>query len=386
MEIGIPNRISKMCELKLIRSLETIDRSQWNAIAGGNPFLSRDFLSALQDTGCASAQAGWEPLYLTLWRDGDLAAALPLYLKTHSYGEYVFDHAWADAFARNSLSYYPKLICAVPFTPVTGPRLLAANGDDRAILLEGAVQLAKDLEVSSFHVLFPDQESLEVLRQAGFMLREGVQFHWSNHGYGDFEAFLGAMSHDKRKKIRQERRKVREAGVSFRWLQGEDIEDRHLRFFYQCYLHTYRDHWSSPYLNLDFFRSLRERMPEAMLLILAERDSQPVASAFNVIGADVVFGRYWGAMDFVSGLHFETCYCQAIEYCITHRISRFEGGAQGVHKMSRGLLPTPTWSAHWVADRRFAEAIGDFLRQETRGIEHYLEELGAHSPFKGHDR
>ncbi|MDD5035148.1 MAG: GNAT family N-acetyltransferase [Methylococcaceae bacterium] len=371
-----------MPELKLIESLADIKPKQWNELAGENPFLRHEFLSALHDTGCACGETGWEPLYLTLWRKQSLAGAMPLYSKSHSRGEYVFDHAWADAFERYGLEYYPKLLCAAPFTPVTGPRLLARFPEDRLLLAAGAVELARQSGVSSLHVLFPSQPDLEALRKLGFMLREGIQFHWQNPGYASFEDFLAALNHDKRKKIRQERRRLTEAGIDFICLNGHEIGDDQLRFFYRCYLNTYHNHWSSPYLSLEFFHRLREAMAENLLLILAMRDGQPLACAFNVLAEDALFGRYWGATEFISSLHFETCYSQSIEYCIRHGISRFEGGAQGIHKMSRGLLPTPTWSAHWIADSRFADAIRHFLQEETLGIEHSLEELDSHTPFK----
>jgi len=307
---------------------------------------------------------------------------MPLYLKNHSRGEFVFDQQWAEAFQRHGLAYYPKLLCAAPFSPVAGPRLLAKTGEDKRLLALGAVKLAAQIGVSSLHILFPDETDQASLREAGFMLREGIQFHWHNHGYACFEDFLAALNHDKRKKIRQERRRVHEAGLSFLWLRGDEIDDSQLEFFYQCYANTYREHYSSPYLSLDFFRRIAQAMPDNLLWIMALRSGEPVACAMNVMSGNVLYGRYWGALEFVSGLHFETCYSQAIEYCIRHGLQVFEGGAQGVHKMSRGLLPTPTWSAHWIADARFAEAIGRFLIDETQGIEQYREELDGHTPFK----
>jgi hypothetical protein len=369
-------------ELALIESLAAIEPGQWNALAGGCPFLRHEFLSALHETGCASPKTGWQALYLGLWRDGALAGALPLYLKSHSRGEYVFDHAWAAAFERHGLPYYPKLLCAVPFTPVAGPRLLAHNEEDRRTLAQGAVELARQLGVSSLHILFPDEAGRASLRGLGFLLREGIQFHWHNQGYARFEDFLAALNHDKRKKIRQQRRQIQAAGINFRWLRGADIDESQLEFFYRCYANTYREHFSAPYLSLEFFRRIAQTLPDNLLWIMALRGDEPIACALDVIGPGVLYGRYWGAAEFVSGLHFETCYAQAIEYCIAHGLASFEGGAQGVHKMSRGLLPTPTWSAHWIADAQFAEAIRTFLADETRGIEHYREELDSHTPFK----
>lgn len=305
-----------------------------------------------------------------------------MYLKSHSHGEYVFDFSWANAYERHGVPYYPKLVSAVPFTAVTGPRLLTHRPEDKALLAQGAVELATQLGVSSLHVLFPDSNDLETLRNMGFMVREGVQFHWKNAGYKSFDAFLGAMTRDKRKKVKQDRRHVTEAGVTFRKLRGLEITEESLDFFYRCYKTTYHSHYSAPYLTPSFFRAIYKEMPESMLLVLALQDGIPVASALNFIGSDSMYGRYWGTTKFISGLHFETCYMQAIEYCIDNSISIFEGGAQGEHKLARGLLPTATWSAHWVADRQFAAAIEQFLQHETNGMNEYVDELEAHTPFK----
>lgn len=368
--------------IAVVDTLTDVPKAQWNELAGQNPFLQYDFLHALHLTGCASRRTGWLPQYLLLWEGATLIGAMPMYLKTHSRGEYVFDHSWANAYEEHGLAYYPKLVCAIPFTAVTGTRLLARSIEDKAVLALHAVELAKRLEVSSLHVLFPDGADESVLRQMGFMMREGVQFHWKNAGYGSFDAFLATMNRDKRKKLRQDRRYVAEAGVSFRTLRGHDIAASDLDFFYLCYKTTYRAHYSAPYLSPSFFQQVHEAMPESMLLVVAEREGQPLACALNFIGGEAMFGRYWGTTEFVPGLHFETCYMQAIEYCIDHSIAVFEGGAQGEHKLARGLLPTPTWSAHWVADRRFARAIEEFLERETQGMNHYIDELEAHAPFK----
>ncbi len=371
-----------MTKIRLVDSLEEINPKQWNGLVGGYPFLRHEFLMALQETGCVSADTGWEPLYLTLWEGEIFVGAMPLYLKSHSRGEFVFDQGWADGFERNGLSYYPKLLSAAPFSPVTGPRLLAKNHQNRRILAESAIDLAVQLKVSSLHILFPNKTDLAVLNELGFMLREGIQFHWHNKAYESFDGFLFALNHDKRKKIRQERRRAHDAGVTFHWLNGDQMDDDLLEFFYQCYVNTYHEHWSSPYLNLDFFKQIKKSMPDKLLWILAYRDNDPIACAMNMLGEDSLFGRYWGSNQFISGLHFETCYSQAVEYCIQHRIARFEGGAQGIHKMARGLLPTPTWSAHWIADPRFSDAIKRFLDEERSSIEHFREELVNHTPFK----
>lgn len=371
-----------MQSLKLVTTLADIAPDQWNGLVGDYPFLRHEFLVAMQMTGCVGGETGWEPLYLTLWQGDELLGAMPLYVKHHSRGEFVFDHNWADAFENHGLSYYPKLICAAPFSPVTGPRLLANNAECRSLLAKGAIAAAQQLKVSSLHILFPNATDLMTLRELGFMLREGLQFHWHNAGYQNFDGFLSALNHDKRKKIRQERRHAQEAGLSFFWRKGTEISASQLEFFYYCYVNTYHEHWSEPYLNLDFFRQITQTMPDKLLWIFAVRGEEPVACAMNVLGDNALFGRYWGTTQFVSGLHFETCYSQAVEYCIEHGISRFEGGAQGVHKMARGLLPTATWSAHWIARADFAGAIKKFLDDEQLMVEHHIEQLNTHTPFK----
>jgi hypothetical protein len=366
--------------LRVADSLAGVPAAQWNALAGGNPFVRHEFLDALLESGCAGARAGWQPQFLLLERDGRLAGALPLFVKSHSRGEYVFDWAWAEAYERHGLAYYPKLVCAVPFTPVTGPRLLAADAAARGALAAAALAAAR--EFSSLHVLFAPQAEAEALRSAGMLLRRTVQFHWENAGYGDFEDFLARLSQRRRKNIRQERRRVREAGVALRWQRGAEIGQREWEFFYRCYANTYAAHGMRPYLNLDFFLRVGAAMPEHFLLVLAERAGAPVAAALDVIAGDTLYGRYWGAVEHVPLLHFEACYYQAIEYAIAHRLARFEGGAQGEHKLFRGLLPTQTLSAHWLAHPRFARAVEDYLARETAGIAQYVNELNEHTPFK----
>jgi predicted N-acyltransferase len=366
----------------LIDNLAEIDPAAWQALAGEQPMLSYAFLHALHDSGCASSATGWAPRYLIMQRDGELVGAMPLYLKNHSRGEYVFDQGWAQAFERNGLPYYPKLLCAVPFTPVTGPRLLVRDSADRPLLAQAAIQLAQQLETSSLHILFPDEADRAALSAAGFLLRESVQFHWENAGYADFDAFLASMKMEKRKKLRQDQRRVEQAGIRYEHLRGKAISADMLAFFYRCYVGTYRAHYAQPYLSLDFFERLLRDLPDSLLLIIALRGDQPVAAALNLIGGDTMYGRYWGSEEYLSGLHFETCYMQSIRYCIAHGLARFEGGAQGEHKMSRGLVPTPTWSAHWIADARYADAIADFLSRETAAISDYLDELAEHSPYR----
>jgi predicted N-acyltransferase len=366
--------------LRVVESLAGIPADAWNALSGGDPFTRHEFLSALIDTGCASARSGWRPQIVLLERDGRLAGAMPLFLKSHSYGEYVFDWAWADAYQRHGLAYYPKLLCAVPFTPVTGPRLLAAEISDRAALAAAARELAREL--SSLHVLFPTADEAALLKDQGLLLRRTVQFHWQNADYADFADFLSRMTRHRRKVIRQERRRVQEAGVSFRWLRGAEIARENWEFFERCYRRTYAAHRSSPYLNLEFFLRLGATLPQHTLLILAERAGRPVAASLNLVAGDTLWGRYWGASEHIPLLHFECCYYQAIDYAIAHRLRAFEGGAQGEHKLFRGLLPVETLSAHWLAHPAFASAIEDFLARESAGIARYVDELNEHSPFR----
>ena len=366
--------------VRVLDSLALVDPRQWNALAGDHPFLRHELFHALHETGCASERTGWLPRFVTLWLDGRLSAAMPLYLKSHSYGEYVFDWAWAEAYQRHGFDYYPKLVSAVPFSPVQGPRLLAADGEARGRLLRAALTLAGD--ASSLHVLFPLPEEAGMMAEAGMMLRRGVQFHWRNPGYRSFEEFLAALSHDKRKKIRQERRRVHEAGVRFRWLLGRDIRSEDWLFFSRCYKTTYRAHHSTPYLNRAFFERIGEALPDNVMLVVAELNGKPVASAMNVYSEKTLYGRYWGAALYVPNLHFEACYYQAIEFCIQRGIEVFEGGAQGEHKLSRGFLPVQTVSAHWLKHAEFARAVEQFLARETAGVDRYLDELNDRAPFR----
>jgi uncharacterized protein len=368
--------------IQVVESAGEIDPSAWDRLAGAEPLLRHAFVHGLEIAGCATADTGWVPCHLGLWHDGVLTGIMPLYLKDHSYGEYVFDWAWADAYHRHGLAYYPKLLCALPFTPVSGPRLMAATEHDRGLLLAGALALAERSQASSLHVLFPPSEVAAQCERAGMMLRKGVQFHWHNAGYTSFDDFLSTLTREKRKKIRQERRRVHEQGMSFRWLSGAEATEADWTFFDRCYRRTYREHRSTPYLNLAFFLHLARHMPENVLLIQALRDGKPIAATFNIVaGKDVLYGRNWGALAHVPLLHFECCYYQTIEYCIAHGIGRFEGGAQGEHKMARGLMPVETISAHWVAHAEFRRAIGQYLARETHGIGQYVDELNERSPF-----
>jgi len=382
-------------DLRVLDDLSGVDAADWNRLALGHPLLSHELFHALHQTGCAAAAGGWLPQFLTLWDQAApggasgsaaprLRAAMPLYLKSHSYGEYVFDWAWADAYRRHGLAYYPKLLSAIPFSPVSGPRLLAATDTERAALVRAALALAQ--KTSSLHVLFPAPAEAALMQAAGMMLRSGVQFHWNNPGYGSFDEFLAQMSHDKRKKIRQERRKVRDAGVSFRRLRGDEIKEGDWALFARCYSRTYRAHRSTPYLNLEFFQRLGQTMPRHVLLVVAQFEGKPIASALNLYSPETLYGRYWGALEYLPCLHFETCYYQALEFCIEEKIKVFEGGAQGEHKLARGFLPVKTLSAHWLAHPEFSDAVERFLEREHQGIERYVDELNEHSPFKNMSR
>jgi hypothetical protein len=375
-------------ELRVLDDLSTIKPAAWDALTDSNPTLRHAFLQSMIDAKCTTAKSGWLPQFITLWREDvpgamTLAGATPLYMKGHSYGEYVFDWAWAEAYQRAGLDYFPKLLSAVPFTPCTGGRLMARTDADRALLISALMQIAEQSEVSSVHVLFPTEAEHKALIAAGFMSRVSVQFHWQNAGYENFDAFLATMSHDKRKKVKQERRKVAEAGITFARKVGKEITDVDWDFFTECYTRTYKAHYSTPYLNRRFFGLIGERIPENILLVIAEREGKPVAASLNLINETTLFGRYWGTTEFHSGLHFETCYYQTLEFCIDRGIQVFEGGAQGQHKLARGFLPQKCHSAHWLKEPRFADAVNDFLRRERGGIETYVDELNEHQPFKG---
>ena len=369
-----------MESFQVVDSLAGVDPAEWNALAGPQPFVRHEFLSALVECGCAAARSGWRPRFLLLRRAGALTGAMPLFAKSHSYGEYVFDWAWADAHERNGVEYYPKLLSAVPFTPVRGRRLLAQGDAQRRALTAAALELARG--TSSLHVLFPLEEEALLLQEQGLLLRRTVQFHWRNDAYADFDDFLARLSHARRKTIRQERRRVREAGVRLTWLEGAAIERRHWEFFNRCYRGTYAAHRSSPYLSLEFFLRIGARLPENLAMVLAERDGRPIACALFFTDSETIYGRYWGAIEHVPLLHFECCYYQAIEFAIGRALKTFEGGAQGEHKLFRGLLPVETLSAHWLAHPRFARAVEVFLEREGAGIARYVNELCEHSPFK----
>jgi len=368
-----------------------IDAASWDALVAAQPsatpFVSMAYLRALHESASAVADTGWAPHFLALEHAGKVVAACPLYLKDHSYGEYVFDWAWADAYRRHGLDYYPKLLDAIPFTPVPGPRLLARTAEHRLLLLRAIEQLARSARLSSAHLLFLDENDQAAARAAGWSLRTTVQFHWSNRAptpYADFVDFLTSLQRDKRKKIQQERRRVADAGVTFTAATGDEIAKADWDFFYRCYTLTYRAHHSTPYLTRDFFTRSAATMARHWLLFTAWRGGKRIAASLIAIDPErkTAFGRYWGAVEHVNCLHFDACYYQPLEWCIANGYRRFEGGAQGEHKMARGLLPVQTWSAHWLAHPQFARAIDDFIAREGAGVEGYLDELNERRPFK----
>ena len=368
--------------IECVTQLPASDRQRWLALAGDYPFLNPAMLDALHDNGCASKETGWTPHYLLVRKDHILQAGTLVYLKNHSRGEYVFDQTWAEAYYQHGLHYYPKLLVAIPFTPVRGPRLLAEHDSDRRLLAKALIALAQQWQLSSVHVLFPEQNELDALQAEGFLLRNQVQFHWCNRGYACYDEFLAALQRDKRKKLNQASRHLQQSGIEFRWLVGDDIDTSTLEFFYRCYQQTYREHFSTPYLTFECFQRWQQTLGNNLLLLLASQDGQDIACALNIRDRNRLYGRYWGALEFVPELHFETCYSQAIRFCIEHGIEFFEGGAQGEHKLARGLEPVQLQSAHWIADPRFAAAIDDFLQREQMAIDRYFTELQSHTPFK----
>ena len=376
--------------LEIIESLSEISAADWNALLtpDASPFLKHEFLSTLEETICVGRNTGWQVAHLALYRSAQLIGAMPLYLKQHSYGEFVFDWSWAQAYEQQGMQYYPKALCAIPFTPVQGSRILFSPTEDVAQiqrqLIAGLKTLVVQNHLSSAHILFPLGEQTQAMVDQGFMLRDSVQFHWHNQNFINFEQFLAALTMKRRKNIRQERDKVSREGISFRHVPGQLANDEDWAFFYRCYENTYIEHHSSPYLNQDFFRLIGKHMPENLHLIIAQRGDLPIAASLLFVDRTIskAYGRYWGALEHVPCLHFETAYYQAIEYCIDQRIETFEGGAQGEHKMARGFLPTTIQSAHYIADPQFSKAVKHFLEREQRGIGAYVNELEEHSPLK----
>ena len=376
--------------LEIIEKLSEVSAADWNALLSpdASPFLKHEFLSTLEETACVGSNTGWQIAHLALYRSKKLIGAMPLYLKLHSYGEFVFDWSWAQAYEQQGMQYYPKALCAIPFTPVQGSRILFAPLENKSQVQEQLIAGLKTLlmqnKLSSAHVLFPLGEQTQAMVDQGFMLRDSVQFHWYNHQFVSFEQFLSTLTMKRRKNIRQEREKVSREGISFRHIPGQSATDQDWEFFYQCYANTYMEHHSSPYLNQDFFKLLCSRMPENLHLIVAQRGSSPIAASLLFVDAasSTAYGRYWGALEHIPCLHFETAYYQAIEYCIEQKIETFEGGAQGEHKMARGFLPTTIQSAHFIVDPQFSKAVKHFLEREQLGIGAYVDELAEHSPLK----
>ena len=377
--------------IRVYDSPAQVDASAWNGLlatqAEPTPFMRHEYLLALHASDSAVAESGWANQLLCLHEGEDLVAACPVYLKSHSYGEYVFDWAWADAYQRHGLDYYPKLLCAVPFTPVPGSRLLARDAHSRRLLLRAMRQICQGSELSSAHLLFMDAADLQAATAEGWMLRQTVQFHWLNRtpmGYSGFDEFLGSLQRDKRKKIAQERRRVAEAGVSFAAHEGASIDTALWDFFYACYTRTYAAHHSTPYLSRDFFHRMQHSMARYWVMFVAQREGRPIACSLLAIDPDRghAYGRYWGCTEYLPCLHFEACYYQPLSWCIDKGYARFEGGAQGEHKMARGLLPVLTHSAHWLSHPGFSDAVARHLQREGAGVEAYVDELRERNPFK----
>ncbi|MBT8635022.1 GNAT family N-acetyltransferase [Polynucleobacter paneuropaeus] len=377
--------------LVLIDRLSQVSPEQWDALlpAHAGPFLRHAFLSALEETECVGAKTGWQITHLIAKDQQDrLVGAIPLYLKQHSYGEFVFDWAWAEAYHQLGKSYYPKVLSAIPFTPVQGARILVKEGEQakviQELLITGLKSIALENDLSSVHILFPSGNEIQLLVDHDFMLRDSVQFHWQNQAYKSFEQFLEALNKKRRKNIRHERAQVQEELVEFQHIPGEQSTPEDWKFFYDCYAQTYLEHHSSPYLNPEFFLKFSKAMPNHLHLIIASQGGNRIASSLLVVdkAESKAYGRYWGALKYIPCLHFETAYYQALEYCISEGIQTFEGGAQGEHKMARGFMPQTLQSAHWLANPQFSQAVKHFLTRERAGMAAYVDELAEHSPLK----
>jgi predicted N-acyltransferase len=369
------------------KSIDDVDARQWNALSGtDSPFLRHEFLAALEHTGCVGPRTGWSPSYVTLTDSEGLAAAAPVFAKSHSYGEFVFDFGWAQAYSRVGLEYYPKLSIAVPFTPATGPRFLVRPDLDRAKtaakLLTAIEGFTSDNGLSSAHALFVDERDRQTCEKAGWLLRRDCQFHWTNRGYGSFEDYLGTFTADKRKKSHRERRRVAEAGITFDTRFGSDLDARLMDRIYAFHRDTFLRHGHDPYLSREFFAEICRTMGDALMVKVAQHGGRPVACAIFFRSPDTLYGRYWGAAVDQHSLHFEACYHQGIEFCIEHGLAKFEPGTQGEHKVARGFEPALTWSAHFISDRRFRAAIDDFLTREGPAVDAYAAEVREHAPFR----
>ena len=372
---------------RFLDSIAQVSAESWNALAGsGQPFLRHEFLLALEESGCAAPRTGWDPKHLIVEdADGKAVAAMPLFRKSHSRGEFVFDFSWAGAYAEHGIKYYPKLLTAVPFTPVSGPRLLlsplTAQKAAAKSMARAVIDYARGNQLSSWHVLFPTEETAADLDHAGLILRRDCQFHWYNHDYDSFEAFLATFTAEKRKKAKRERRRVAEAGIEFDTLHGGEMDASLWRTVYAFYSDTFHRHGHEPYLNLDFFKRIAAALPDELMLKIARIGSEPIAVAIFFVGREALYGRYWGAGGNFHSLHFEACYYQGIEYCIERKLQRFEPGTQGEHKVPRGFVPTMTHSAHYIADPRFAAAIRDYAQREARGVDSYAAAVNEHVPY-----
>ena len=380
----------KSITLSVHNAIGEIAPEAWDACAGDtNPTVSHVFLNALEESGSTNARTGWAPQHLSFaGQDGRLVGAVPMYLKSHSYGEYVFDWGWADAYERSGGRYYPKLLCAVPFTPVPGPRLLVAPraaAETKSHLIAGMTELARRHKLSSLHVNFPHDEDFGAFAEAGFLQRIGQQFHWTNQGYRDFDDYLAALNSRKRKAVKKERREALAGGIEIDLLTGADLTERAWDAFFRLYLGTTDRKWGSAYLTRRFFSMIGERMPDKIVLVMARRGADYIAGAFNILGRDAIYGRNWGAHREYRFLHFECCYYQAIEFAINRGLTRVEAGAQGPHKLQRGYLPTPIYSAHWIPDPAFRRAVAAFLAREREMVEQKIEHLAEYSPFRHQD-
>ncbi|MGH8398172.1 MAG: GNAT family N-acetyltransferase [Gammaproteobacteria bacterium] len=373
--------------IQIHTALDSIAPHEWNQLTGSNPFLQHAFLAALEHSGCVGAKTGWQPRHVVCTDDaGSVFGALPLYLKSHSHGEYVFDWAWAEAYQRAGLQYFPKLVSAIPFSPVDGPRLLIAASADRAritgALIGKAIDLAAEHRASSLHCLFPAGGEIQSWIDHGFMRRKDCQFHWHNREYLSFDDYLGTLSAHHRKKIKRERRRVAETGITHRIYSGRELDEPLLDALYRFYFATYAIRGRPAYLNRAFFGEIAQTLPDTMLVNFAFLDNKPVACAICFRNADTIYGRHWGCEQKFHSLHFETCYYQWIDFCIREGVQHFNPGTQGEHKLSRGFEPTATYSLHWVAEPTFRKPIADFLTQETRLVDAYIKEAGQHLPFR----
>ena len=374
-------------EVNPIDSMAQVSSADWNRLAADDyPFLRHEFLMALEQSGSVCPQTGWQPMHLLVKEQGELLAGMPLYLKQHSWGEYVFDQQWAQAYRQTGSEYYPKLLSAIPFTPCQGPRLLIKKGLDPLVVTQSLLgffqPLAAQGSISSWHCLFPIPSQAEMLQSLGLSIREGVQFQWFNRGYRSFDDFLQSLNAGKRKMIKRERRLIHEQGIGMLRVAGPDVSDAQWQAFFQFYAMTYIKRGSEPYLTPAFFRQLAAGMPEQLLLVLAVKDDIYVGAALSLVGGDTLYGRYWGCYAEYNALHFEACYYQGLEYCIEHGLQRFDSGAQGEHKISRGFEPVTTYSAHWFRDAAFSKAVAQFVDRERKTLQVYKESAAAYLPYK----